>query len=218
MHCIEKTVEYFVRQGNFSINYLLAEIKDFSYKANDKANKPDICSANNRGSFRVKQKAAQVWCLLRTLPFIIGESVELGDPVWEVLLADAAIMDDRIITFTNLYHETFPEQTIKPKEHYTMHYFEQVRRFGPMRNMWNMRFEAKHSFFVDIARRTKCRKNLIKSMAMRHQYMQVLHFESTNYFTDDITSTGGKVIVMNKLATTSADFASTIFAWHAVLP
>ena len=36
---------------------------------------------------------------------------------------------------------------------------------------WCMRYEAKHNYFKDLANKTKCFKNICKSLAYRHQYL-----------------------------------------------
>lgn len=44
------------------------------------------------------------------------------------------------------FQEIFPSETITPKFHYCLHIPEQIRRFGPGRNQWCLRFEGKHGF------------------------------------------------------------------------
>lgn len=42
-------------------------------------------------------------------------------------------------------------------------------RFGPVKTMWCMRYEAKHHYFKKIARTIGNFKNIAKSVAFRHQ-------------------------------------------------
>ena len=52
-------------------------------------------------------------------------------------------------------------------------------RCGPMTRYWCMRYEAKHSYFKDIAQKTKCFKNIPKSLAERHQRLVCYHFHGS---------------------------------------
>lgn len=42
---------------------------------------------------KLKQSASQVWCLLRSLPFLIGDNIEEGDRYWELYLRLREIVD-----------------------------------------------------------------------------------------------------------------------------
>ena len=42
-------------------------------------------------------------------------------------------------------------------------------RCGPVTRYWCMRYEAKHSYFKDLARKIRCFKNISKSLAERYQ-------------------------------------------------
>ena len=109
--------------------------------------------------------------------------VPVGDTVWELLLvlsdvvelslaktispAQAVFLRDLTKELLVLFKEQFPNQTFKPKAHFVLHYPEQILKFGPLVHLWTMRFEGKHSFFKEAARRTKCNKNLPLSLAAR---------------------------------------------------
>ncbi len=47
-----------------------------------------------------------------------------------------------------------------------------------------MRFEAKHSYFKQVHHATHNHVNLLKSMAVRHQNLQLYHLLSPEYFLD----------------------------------
>lgn len=49
-------------------------------------------------------------------------------------------------------------------------------RFGPVVRFWCMRFEGKHSYFKDLARRVRCYKNIPKTLARCHQHMMCYTF------------------------------------------
>lgn len=184
LHCM---IEYSISEGHFIMEYLNGRIQDFKYASTDKVNKPNKLP-EKISKLKVKQNCAQIWTLVRLYPLLVGEAVPEGDAKWEMYLtfvdmvealcakemsiADVVCLSDLINEFHEMYLEQFPERHLKPKGHYTLHYAEQVKEFGPLIHCWSVRFEGKHSFFKEIVRRTKNRKNLCKTMAMRHQYFQ----------------------------------------------
>jgi len=58
--------------------------------------------------------------------------------------------------------------------HYLVHYPRFTRLFSQLRNVWCMRFEAKHQHFKKVAASTKCFKNICKTLCKRHQLLQCL--------------------------------------------
>ena len=75
--------------------------------------------------------------------------------------------------------EVFPVVVqLKPKYHFVEHYPQMIRFFGPLVSLWTMRFEAKHSFFKQVVRHTHCFKNILLSLAVKHQFMMAYYLES----------------------------------------
>lgn len=66
-----------------------------------------------------------------------------------------------------------------PKHHFIEHYPQLIKAFGPLVLLWTMRFEAKHHFFKKLVRQTCCFRNIVTSMAMKHQYMIAYHLHSS---------------------------------------
>ena len=70
-------------------------------------------------------------------------------------------------------------------------------RCGPVCHFWSMRFESKHSYFKDVARRVKCFKNIPKTLATRHQQLMCYYLNSSNFFIDHDRLCGpGKIDVI----------------------
>ena len=44
-----------------------------------------------------------------------------------------------------------------------------------MTRFWCMRFEGKHNYFKDLSQKTKCFKNIAKSLSHRHQRLVCYH-------------------------------------------
>ena len=71
---------------------------------------------------------------------------------------------------------------ITPKLHIRM-----TRTFGALKNCWVMRFESKHSYFKRVQHSIHNTINTSKSLAKRHQYLQVYWLKSSSYFlTEDV--------------------------------
>lgn len=69
----------------------------FSYSYYDKKNKPspkfNDFLIRKRGNYSTKQRASQNWCLIRMIPLIIGDLIEVADPYFELILMLNRIMD-----------------------------------------------------------------------------------------------------------------------------
>ncbi|XP_028418541.1 uncharacterized protein LOC114543958 [Dendronephthya gigantea] len=132
---------------------------------------------------KLKQSASQMWCLFRFLPIMIGDKVDEQLENWHCLLklwnivqictspgitkADAAYLKVMINDHHKMFKNLYPNASIIPKMHYLIHIPDEIVRFGPPRNIWTMRFEAKHSFLKSSI--TKNFKNVPKSLAFSHQ-------------------------------------------------
>jgi len=88
--------------------------------------------------------AAEMWCLARLLPLIIGEHVPEDDDRWQLFLVFLTIMDyifapatnHHIISYVQLliaqhharFRELYPECSIIPKQHYLCHVVEWLEK------------------------------------------------------------------------------------------
>lgn len=223
LHCM---IVYSVNEGHYSIEYLNGRIQDFKYASTDKVNKPNKLT-ERLSILKVKQNCAQIWTLVRLFPLLVGEAVPEGDSKWEMYLtfvdmvealcakemsiADVACLRELVNEFHEMYLEQFPERHLKPKGHYTLHYAEQVEKFGPLIHCWSVRFEGKHSFFKETVRRTKNRKNLCKTMALRHQYFQSV-WSATDSFLSGISHEpfNGSTVPVNLLSRTKQELLQPI--------
>jgi hypothetical protein len=205
---LESVIKYCVDQEFITFLYLNDQIETFPYHVTDKPNKPDAVPSS-LGAFKFRQTAAKSRCFLRLLPAMIGSMVPSGDSKWEVLLclldvvdlvfapalsvSDTALIDDAVETFLDKFTVEFPNESFKPKMHFLIHYGEQYRKFGPLINCWSFRFEAKHGYFKEIASKIKCRKNILQSMARKHQYLNSYYLSSKNYLHGEVSHSGDQI-------------------------
>lgn len=92
-----------------------------------------------------------------------------------------AYLEAKIYDHRRRYLDLFPHVKLLPKHHYLEHYPQMIRHFGPLVALWTMRFEAKHSFFKQVARHTNCFKNIPLSLATKHQFMLAYHTQTSNF-------------------------------------
>lgn len=111
---------------------------------------------------------------------------------WEMLMVLKDVLElDLSLRFTNeslcyleskqsqhreLLLTAIPDCRLRPKHHYIEHYPHLTKVFGPLIDMWTMRFEGKHKFFKKFIHETQSFKNVPLTLAMRHQKMMAYHF------------------------------------------
>ena len=68
---------------------------------------------------------------------------EITDIVMAPKITDAMLtqFDLLYFEFLNLFQSLYPNQSIRPKMHFLVHFSTIVRKNGPMRNYWAMNYE-----------------------------------------------------------------------------
>lgn len=90
---------------------------------------------------------------------------------------------------------TFAGHPLKPKHHYLNHYPELIVQFGPLIRLWTLRFESKHTYFKQCARRLHNFKNLCGTLAERHQLLQSFLSAGTLFLPSVVVEKGTEFIV-----------------------
>lgn len=131
---------------------------------------------------KLKQTAHQIWWLSHMTPLAVGDNVPEGDTNWlsflrllqiqqlctsPVATNSTSVSLEIVVACHNQQFCTLYPESSSIKLHYLLHLPAQIRKFGPARNQWCMRMEAKNSFF----KRKKLRntKNVSRSLAYDHQ-------------------------------------------------
>lgn len=184
------------------------KITTWKYGPLDRLDKPVAIS--NLGD-TIKQNACRTWCLLRLLPLMLCEWVPENNLYWLFLLDLKNIVEitfahklaighvihlqqmvqDHIHSFKNL----FPNERLKPKHHFLLHYPMQMMLMGPLRQCWCMRFEAKHYYFIRTLRTVNNYINPCATLATRHQYNMAYRLISdTAFLKEDLTISSTTVV------------------------
>jgi len=180
-------IGHVVEEKHFNYRQLNRCKDQFSYQGNDAQDKPADVSP---GSRRLSGHAVQNWCFLRLLPLLIGDRIRnpCENAAWQLvlqlreiveLICAPAITTDQVAYLKILIEEyiyfrrqLFPNEPLKPKHHYLLHYPELITHFGPLIRLWTLRFESKHTFFKRCARKLHNFKNICRTVAERHQLFQ----------------------------------------------
>lgn len=119
---------------------------------------------------------------------VLMELKDIVELVVALVHTDESIsyLKSKIVEHRQRYQELFPGVRLLPKHHYLEHYLQMMRCFGPLVAVWTMRFEAKHSFFKDIVKHTRCFKNVPLTLALKHQMMIAFHINSPSYGTSSL--------------------------------
>lgn len=186
-----------IKKKFFSLEELNHSIRQFPYKWSDKTNCPQARPLDLASRRSIGGNAHENWCLLRMLPFMVGSKVPEDDLVWQVIMTLKDIvelvmapvhthytigcLESKIGEHRHRFMEVFPETRIIPKHHFLEHYPWLITAFGPLVALWTMRFEGKHSFFKKIVRQTGSFRNILMTMAKKHQSMTAYNLHDSNF-------------------------------------
>lgn len=189
----------------FTLDTLNQTIRQFKYTFTDKTNRPQIIGKGFSTKGSIGGNAHENWCLIRLLPLLIGHCVPEGDDTWEILMLlkdiiELAVaprhteetlhfMECKISEHRWLLQSTFSGFQLKPKHHYLEHYPYLVRKFGPLCDIWTMRFEGKHKFFKKAIRNAQNFKNVAMTLATKHQKAVSYHLDCSAFFKPSVEMT-----------------------------
>ena len=71
--------------------------------------------------------------------------------------------------FLKIYVDEFGSQSLTCKFHYMVHYPSQILKYGPLKKIWNMRFEMKHQYLKGIIKRSQNYINPTYTLSERNQ-------------------------------------------------
>lgn len=185
-----------------------------------------------------KLTANELACLIRYVGLILVDFIETteDDEVWEFFLQLQTISDfvfapklnDAMLDyFTELYEEhlilftkLWPELSIKPKQHYLVHFKTIVKHTGPPTYNSCMKYELRNNFFKR-STHTICNfKNIPKSLAQRNQLVALYNcienkhvrsycIKSHKLQTVLVTSLQGHAVIRERLVIGEHDVVKT---------
>lgn len=172
------------KKNYFSLRYLNNIIKNFNYTDDELQDKPQELekkSLDTKKTFPMTAVETKHFMIL--LPFMIGDKVPEDDQIWINFLRLLQItllvlspmsssqcidsLSQLIASHNHNFRELFPDVSFTPKLQFLSHLPMQIMYFGPGRNHWCIRLEAKHGLFKN--KKWKNFKCIAKSIAFYHQ-------------------------------------------------
>lgn len=191
-------LEDLIGKHYFSLESLNGAIKQFPYKFSDRTDQPQPIPQSFATKKTIGGNGHENWALLRLLPLLIGHKVGENEHTWEELMLLKDIVElsmsvqftDDTLEFFNckisehraLIQKVFSNFVLRPKHHYIEHYPQLVIMYGPLRNLWTMRFEGKHTFFKRVIRDAQNFKNVPLMLAKKHQMTMAYHMDGSSIF------------------------------------
>ncbi len=133
----------------------------------------------------LRQSSSSMIVFLLLLPFVLVEKSNVAtDNIYFQFISELCdivkltlapvISIHTILVLTTLiashlreFKHLFPNKNIIPKQHYMVHFPSALRRFGPLTQVWCMRFEGKYHFVKQRIRGNPNFKNIEKAIADR---------------------------------------------------
>ncbi|KAK2848117.1 hypothetical protein Q7C36_009799 [Tachysurus vachellii] len=191
-----------ISKGYFSLEILNVAIKKFPYTFSDRTNQPQLIANNFASKATIGGNGHENWTLLRLLPLLIGHHIPEGDETWEVLmnlkdvveLSVSASFSEESVCFLDC--KLAEHRDIFQKYHYIEHYPQLIQTFGPLCDVWTMRFEGKHKFFKKVVHHIHNIKNIPLTLAVRHQHMIAFHLAATSFFKPSVEMNKVKSVIV----------------------
>ena len=217
-----------------TLNQFNERVRSFGYGYTETGNKPsnDLSIRSfTAEKLKIRYSATEMLLMARIIPFLVGDKIPENDLKYNCFLnllkilqislasfvsSDVAaylrvLIEEHHIAFTTLY----PNESFIPKQHYMLHYPNQILTHGPLIRSWTMRFEGKLKYFKGIAQRGNF-KNVSLSLAKRHQRWLSYQLYSENFFIHEVTR--GPIIqsILIKDECDSAQLARHLFSQHSI--
>ena len=191
---IKLLLNHLIKNQVITLEELNHAIKHFPLGYSDPKNRPIIIKDSDldmKSSTNLGQTASTMWLLSQILPFLLENYVDHMSPKWisfmtlleiigiafcsELTEASVLYLKSTVKGYLTNFKTTYNVNII-PKQHYLVHLPSQMLTFGPLIRCWCMRFEGKHAYFKDLAKKIRSFKNLPFSLATRNQQMEYADF------------------------------------------
>ncbi|XP_026676119.1 uncharacterized protein LOC113465644 [Diaphorina citri] len=169
----------------FTISILNDKISSFEYGP-DKADKPVTLSILNLRKGNLRLTASEMCTFCKYFGVMVGPFVPQDDRFWSIYILlmrvinfclSPVFLPCQLAYFKHLVSDLCESYTslfnvnLKPKFHNLLHYASAMERFGPLRHLSSMRYEAKHRPNKLVAKSSSNRINMTLTIARKHQLM-----------------------------------------------
>ena len=191
-----------IAKSNLNIQLLNNLLTNFKYGQCDNRNRygAELTMTHIR-SLSIPGTASEKLCLLRLLPIILSsilssqimENLEgvrllhvcqdISDIVMAFVIDTVwlARLHSLIIDLHDIVNTLNP-LAVKPKFHFLVHYPYLIRKYGPPRYYYTMRFESVHQYFKQLIGKTKNFINITLTLSTRFQRSRAYDLNQEKYF------------------------------------
>nr|XP_018915259.1 PREDICTED: uncharacterized protein LOC109042788 [Bemisia tabaci] len=191
-HCIFTKKYFTVEEFNLMI-------LNFDFGVNSHENKPPPQTEKHLREKKIKMSSAEMLHFLKYLGVMYSNFVPPTDEFWLLYLALRKILslilsprlqagcDTLLKAYVKELNELYLKISgshLQNKFHHLVHYPTLLRHFGNLKDLWNMRTEGYHKISKLVASSVPTRKNLCKTIAIRHQLNLNWLFRSNQFYPD----------------------------------
>lgn len=210
-----------VKDKCFSYELINSRVKKLSFVSNEKINLPFIRKAD-----KLTGTVSQNTLLLNIFPLLALNLVKMPNEYWNLMqllrkicnlclavqlsIGQISVLRELLFEYIEYRKKLFPNEKLKPKHHYILHYPYLIKQFGPLRHLWTLRFEGKHSYFKNVIRHSPNFKNVLLSLSKKHQLLQSFCYSQNCLFNNNIYAKQSEIL--NETADLSTDFKHLIDA------
>lgn len=191
---ISKLLLKFIEDNFFSARLLSNVLKsmDFGFESTNVPLEISLDYVKNKN--RMRMSASELIFFVRYFGIMIGEYVPENNEYWLLYIKLREIVS--IVTSPNVTHSHLLQLKIFIVEHHTLymklfgdlkskfhiliHYVRIMLLIGPVIHVSAIRFESKHRDIKAIVHATASRKNILKTVSIRHQ-LSLMRFQYLKY-------------------------------------
>lgn len=157
--------------------------ESFKYDISDQGNITGLLNIKHLSEKKINMNAREMWTFCHSLPLMIGDLISEGNLYWKQICLLIEMMDllllpkfndqaltllsNKIATHHEHYKTLFGNQSLTPKFHNLVHYPTVIKKIGPPKSFWCMRFEAKHRQIKEYTKNINSRINIAKSVGIK---------------------------------------------------
>lgn len=173
-------------QKAFTLDELNANIRYHNYGPVVKNKKIDPITVEMLDKNKIRSSGEEMHILVASFAFIIGHRINKDSLEWKLYVVLRRILSivtaktihkrtheflsDLITEHHRLYLQCFPDDTLKPKHHFMVHYPRIMQRIGPLSSVSCLRYESYHKKFKNISKVVSCRINLLTTFAKKIEF------------------------------------------------
>lgn len=202
-----------IKDGIFSLSDLNSKVQSLHYGYHDSSSRPPVISTFDNDMLPFE--ASEMWAFVRYLPAAVGHLVPAENKYWlfylrlrqildvlfahDILKSETELLSVLISEYLEIRASLFPDQKVKPKHHFMIHYPRLIQNMGPLYNLWSMRFEQKHQRYKRLMHISGNFKNVPKTVATRHQHDVASRLLLNQYSASTVETGDGEVVNLSQL-------------------